>query len=131
MTVWHQEWGCMTLCQHKTILTELKELDLIQFFATMESSLEPPGKFKKHVCFQYTLKRLYRSCANLLRDVRSQGRFMNDQNFKNLIQQNSIFIKFFKILKIHEMFFWNQRFFLQCTRREHVHNRWARNALKA
>ena len=29
---------------------------------------------------------------------------MNDQNFKYWLHQNSIFIKFLKILKIHEIF---------------------------
>ena len=56
MTVWHQEWGCMTLCQHKTIWTELKELDLIQFFATMESSLEPAREIQKACLYSIYVK---------------------------------------------------------------------------
>ena len=53
------------------------------------------------------------------------------------LHQNSISIKFFKILKIHEIFCENPRIifvFFRCTQREHVHNlnrRWARSALKA
>ena len=39
-----------------------------------------------------------------------QGGFMNDQNFKYIcLHQNSIFIKFLKILKIHEVFCENPR----------------------
>ena len=34
---------------------------------------------------------------------------MNDQNFKYLSPSNSIFIKFLKILKIHEIFCENPR----------------------
>ena len=42
------------------------------------------------------------------------------------LHQNSIFIKFLKILKIHEIFLWKSAnyfcFVLRCTQREHVHN---------
>jgi len=63
-----------------------------------------------------------------------QGRFSNDQNFKNLPKQNSIFIKFLKILKIYDFFLIRELFcfVLQCTQREYVYNwnrRWARSAL--
>ena len=53
------------------------------------------------------------------------------------LHQNSIFIKFLKILKIHEFFFVKIRklfcFVLRCKQREHVYNWnriWARRALK-
>ena len=53
-------------------------------------------------------------------------RFMNDQNFKYLSSSTLIFIKFLKILKIHEIFLWKSAnyfcFVLRCTQREHVHN---------
>ena len=37
---------------------------------------------------------------------------MNDQSFKNCLHQNSIFIKFLKILKIHEIFVEIREFFV-------------------
>ena len=71
------------------------------------------------VCIQYRSKRLNRSGPNFVWDLMwPQGRFMNDQNFKNLCWKG---FSFCKILKMHEKILWNPQTifskFLYCTKR--------------
>jgi len=65
---------------------------------------------------------------NFLWDILGpQGRFMNDQNFNYLSPSNSISIKFFKILKIHEIFGENPRIIFVLFYDVHEENRFTIN----
>ena len=89
----------------------------------MKGTLYQFWNFKDNItsiyCIQKTSKRLNRLGPNFVCDFTwPQGRFMNDQNFKNL------YLKVFyvcKILKLREQILWNpQTFFafvLYCTKR--------------
>ena len=80
------------------------------------------------VCTQQTSKRLNRSGTNFLWDITwPQGRFMI--KISNIcLHQNSIFIKFLKILKIQEIFCENPRIMFVLFYDVHIENMFTINS---
>ena len=93
------------------------------------------------VCIQLISKRLNRSGPNFVWDLTwPQGRFMNDQNFKNLCLKVFIFEKFWKCAKkyyeIRKLFcfcfiLYKEKMFRDKATIKSWNRRWARSALKA